>query len=185
MHGFEVASWANKNYDIQPQIIILTSLIDQAEGSYDVKAVDYVVKQIDNFDRLQEKALKIIKNVARFDGVTTDIIGSEQMFFRYAEIRYISKNANDTTIHLATGRKLETILTLEEWVAKLPHPQFIRTHKSNIVNADYFINISTNKNLIKLRGAKPEEEVKATKRNYKKILEQIFEYERQQARGVV
>ena len=30
MHGFEVARWVNKNYDIQPKIIILTSLIDQA-----------------------------------------------------------------------------------------------------------------------------------------------------------
>ena len=144
-----------------------------------------MIKQIDNFDRLQEKVLKVIKNIARFDGIDVDIIGNRQMFFRYAEIRYINKHANETLIHLANGQELASSLTIEEWDKLLPNLNFIKTHRSNIINSDYFINFVANKGLIKLRGSQPEEIVKSTKREHKRIMAQIFEYEMQQARGTI
>lgn len=184
MSGFAVAQWVNKNYGIQPKIIILTNVIDP-ESSHDVKAAGYVIKKPNDFKRLEATVSTQIKEITKTDGVSVKIVSSNEMYFNFNQIRYISKYQNDTVIHTACGQEFYCTLTLNNWLERLPQKQFLKTHKSFIINMSYAVGFSENKKQIILHKALKNEFVKAIPSNHSVLKNEIRKFETRLGRGML
>ena len=182
--GYDMARWVNQNYEIEPLIIILTNLVDQGEESYDfdIRAFSFIEKKPHNSQKIQDVILKAIREIIDTRGVIVKVVNSGEKFFRPSEVRYIQKEGNETNVHVANGAYYSTNLTLEEWLEILPKPQFLRTHKSNIVNLDYIIGFSRDKRKVILKDGQAGEVVKATKDKFKEFTATILSHEQYLAR---
>ena len=184
MGGYDVARWVNLNYDVTPFIIILTTLIDQGAQSYDfdIRAFSFIEKRCDNFQKIQMVVLKAVREIIDTRGVVVKVVNQRDKFFRPSEIRYIQKEGNETYVHVVNGASYPTNLTLDEWLEILPKPQFLRTHRSNIVNLDYIIGFSRDKKKVILKDQQEGEIIKATKDKFKEFTVIIWRYEKHLAK---
>jgi len=182
--GYDVARWVNLNYEIKPLIIILTSLTDQVAGSYDfdIRAFSFIEKRENNSQKIGEVLLKAIREIIDTRGIVVKVVNSGEKFLRPSEMRYIQKDGNETNVHVVNGAFYPTNLTLDEWLEILPKLQFLRTHKSNIVNLDYIIGFSRDKKRVILKDPQDGEVIKATKDKFKEFNSIILSHERYLAR---
>ena len=180
MGGYDIARWVNQNYEIDPLIIILTHLVDQAEESYDfdIRAFSFIEKRPQNSQKIQEVLLKAVRELIDTHGVVVKVVNNGEKFFRPSEVRYIQKEGNETNVHVANGSYYPTNLTLDEWLEILPKFQFLRTHKSNIVNLDYIVGFSRDKKKVILTDQQDGEVVKATKDKFKEFAATVLSHER-------
>jgi len=171
INGYDVAKWINIHCEIEPFIIILTGLEDQAEASneFGVKASGFIKKGTGASAKIKETVLKFIKLSIDVKGITVKVVKKGEMSFQYNSIRFISKDGNETYVHLTDGTSHPTHLTLTEWKKQLCDKQFYLVHKSNIVNLDFIIEFSDEKDQVILRNQKLNEEIKIAKEKYKKI----------------
>ena len=184
MCGYDVARYINQNYEIEPLIIILTTRKDQGEMSYDfdIRAFSFLEKRPHNSQKVQEVVLKAVREIIDTRGVVVKVVNSGEKFFRPSEVRYIQKEGNETNVHVTNGAYYSTYLTLDEWLEILPKHQFLRTHKSNIVNLDYIIGFSRDKRKVILKDGQTGEIVKATKDKFKEFSATVLSHEKYLAR---
>jgi len=180
MDGYDVARWVNKNYEMKPFIIILSCQTNCAAQSYDfdIRAFSFIEKRLVNHQKLQEAVLHAVREIIDTLGVIVKIVSSGEKFFRASDIRYIQKDGNETIVHVTNGTSYPTSLTLDEWTKKLPRLQFLKTHKSNIVNLDYIIGFSRDKKRVILTKEKEGEFVKATRDKFNEFTSTILKHER-------
>ena len=186
LHGYEVAKAINRKYKLAPIIIILTSLIDQGEGSYEegVKAASFVIKR-DNDSKLKEVLLKFIKTLTQTPGITVSTTGTGDKYFLVNEIRYIKKEAHETCIHTNDNLKFLTRTTIKEWLDILPKAQFAQLSKSAIVNLGYVRQIAIDKQTIIIKNSFDFEALQFSRERFKEINQQLLNYEKQKARGLI
>jgi len=129
-------------------IIFTTAYPQYALKSYELDAIDYLLKPIDNV-RL-EKAIKkaeayknllsenTVKNT--MEGNTKDfmLIKSDRRFhrIRFDEIRFIEGLKDYVVIHTAS-QKLITAMNLKTIHQKIPQDLFLRVSKSYVVNKNF------------------------------------------------
>ena len=129
-----------------PLIIFTTAYSEYALESYELKAVDYLLKPIE-FDRLLQAVMKVkeVLNVNK-DGVTakpeTSSDVSEQTVFIKSgsefhqlpiqNIKYIESDGNYVTFH-TTKRSILARYKISEVKDLLPQQSFVRIHRSYIV----------------------------------------------------
>lgn len=127
-----------------PAVIITTAYSDYALKSYEYDAVDYLHKPI-RLERLikalekvsrrldkKSKSVHLSKLELRIDGAIQEI--------DLEDIIYIESMGN--YVKLVCEKKiLVTALTTKELEHRLPAPQFIRIHKSFIVNTQYITEV--------------------------------------------
>ena len=180
MDGYDVARWVNLNYEIEPFIIILTCQTNRGAESYDfdIRAFSFIEKRLVNEQKLQEAVLKAVREIIDTHGVVVKVVNSGDKFFRSSEVRYIQKDGNETIVHVANGTSYPTYLTLDEWTKILPNGQFLKTHKSNIVNLDYIIGFSRDKKKVILSHQQDGEIVKATKDKFNEFTTTILNHEK-------
>lgn len=132
------------NKDIK--IIFTTAYREYAVDGFDLQAVDYLLKPV-SFERLLQSVNKYLNEnaqVERTSSVKTDSIKNDHIFVRserkmikicFKEILFVESIGDYLKIHLNTKTVVtrETISGIE---AKLPHQDFIRTHRSFIVSKD-------------------------------------------------
>jgi two-component system, LytTR family, response regulator len=153
MNGFEVI--AAVGIDVMPAIVFVTAFDEYALKAFDVEAVDYLLKPIRDdsceralnraaerinkrerdpdrlarlLDRVHPAALYLLRFVVR-DG--------ERLFFVPTDrILRISADGNYVRLHTADGSHMirETISRLE---FRLNPEQFVRIHRSEIINIDW------------------------------------------------
>lgn len=127
-----------------PKVIFTTAYTEYAVTSYDLGAVDYLVKPI-SFERFL-KAINKLFPAATTDGAKTRESSGDFMFVRAdgkwvkiapAQIWFIEGLKDYMRIWSADGRLTvhSTMKNMEEQLAA--YPQFIRVHKSYLVNRDY------------------------------------------------
>jgi two-component system LytT family response regulator len=124
----------------KPMIIFTTAYKNFAIESYELDALDYLLKPIreERFDKAVNKAVeyysyKQVKN-------TID----EEVLFVRAEYRLVKINLNDIEyiesmedyckIHLVNAKPIMTLMTLKAINEKLPSAKFKRIHRSYIVS---------------------------------------------------
>lgn len=126
-------------------LIFTTAYPKYALDSYELDAIDYLLKPIDkirlekaiNKAKLYHKLLSENNEKSTLAGNTKDylIIKAERRFFRinFVNIRYIEGLKDYVVIH-AKNQKLITAMNLKTIYQKLPPELFLRVSKSYVVN---------------------------------------------------
>jgi len=151
MNGIEFAKGMSKT----TLIIFTTAFAEFALDSYEVDAVDYLVKPIrpERFRRAVEKAeayLAMLVSEERntnIEQVENDFIfiKSDRRFFRvgFADILFI-EGLKDYVVIQTEGQRLITHMNLKTIHEMLPQSRFLRVNRSYIVNKDRISSFSNN-----------------------------------------
>jgi len=127
-----------------PCMVIFTTAYDQyALEGFRVDAVDYLLKPISYpaFLKAANKALKL-HELKKLPAET--LLGNDEGLFvkseyrvvriRFNEIKYIEGMREYIRIHTTEGKPVMTLLSMKALEEKLPSNQFMRVHRSFIVN---------------------------------------------------
>ncbi|WP_421945248.1 LytR/AlgR family response regulator transcription factor [Pedobacter sp.] len=124
-----------------PMIIFTTAYRNYAFESYELQAIDYLLKPIDfnRFTAAVEKAIDFHK----YKFATQESVSDESIYV-YSEykmikillrdVEYIESMGDYLKIYLAgTDKPILTLMTMKKVLEKLPEEQFARIHRSFIV----------------------------------------------------
>jgi len=134
-----------KSLTKKPQVIFTTAYSEYAMEGFQVDAIDYILKPISYavFLKAANKAKtwfemnhKIVETIQ----TTADCIfvKSEYKLIRInlSEIKYIESSNEYIQIHLINDEPITTLIRLKVIEEQLPKDQFMRVHRSFIVNLD-------------------------------------------------
>jgi len=146
--GLSTAAEINK-ISGHPKVVFTTGYDEYAVKAFDLNAVDYVVKpysrrriklavaklmEITQIERQRENLPVETKE----KGPNPDKIGvwanDRMIMIKHSEIFFVHALEKRKTLLCTEKGKFTTPLTLKEIQSRLEQPQFIRTHKSYIVN---------------------------------------------------
>jgi DNA-binding LytR/AlgR family response regulator len=124
-----------------PATVLITSRTDLALEAYDHGVIDYLVKPI-KYQRFYVAAKKALDYSGRFslvqkEGGTVFIkVNNQLVKIRLEHILFIEALADYVIVHLQNGQQHIVLTTMKGIAEKLPE-NFIRIHRSYIVNADH------------------------------------------------
>lgn len=130
-----------KSLITKPKVIFTTAYSEFAVESYELNAIDYLLKPIE-FDRFLKAVNKIhsSQNIKRkeesIENIKDSIIlksGSKSHKINTKEILYIEGSGNYLTFHIV-DKKLMVLMSMSDALNLLPEKEFIRIHKSYIVS---------------------------------------------------
>jgi len=144
-----------KSLDNPPGIIFTTAYSEYALEGFRVDAIDYLLKPIGYADFLKSanKALKILTpkvDAPKEELKSNDdflLIKSEHRIVRvnFGDIKYIEGMREYVRIHLINAKPVMTLLSMKALEAQLPSDQFMRVHRSFIVNLSRLTTIERNR----------------------------------------
>lgn len=123
----------------KPMVIFTTAFKKFAYEGFELQAIDYLLKpySYERFVQATEKAWQYYLHSYQQAEQAPDSIyvRSEYRMIRVAlaDIAYIEGLEDYIRIHLQSGQKLLTLMSLKAMMEMLPHRQFIRIHRSYIV----------------------------------------------------
>ena len=133
----------------KPMVIFTTAYSEYAIESYDLNAIDYLLKpfEFDRFLKATIKAKEIFRlksgaenkgavNINRNDNKIQLKSGSETFHVNIDDIKYIEGLGNYVNVYL-TDKKIVTYISLKDFLEKLPTESFTRIHKSYIVSINH------------------------------------------------
>ncbi len=132
-----------KSLDRPPMVVFTTAYSQYALEGFRADAVDYLLKPISypDFLKAANKAQKM-RDVKRLP--TETLSGNDEGLFvkseyrivriRFNEIKYIEGMREYVRIHPTEGKPIMTLLSMKALEEKLPPHQFMRVHRSFIVN---------------------------------------------------
>ncbi|MBO6522885.1 MAG: response regulator transcription factor [Balneolaceae bacterium] len=129
-------------YQSVPQdtmVIFTTAFSEYAVQSYELSAVDYLLKPI-----RQERFLKAVQKAKEYysyihgTGTPSDRalflrVNYELVKVNFDEIIYVEGLSDYLKIHLSSGQTIVPRMTMKEIAEKLPTSEFIRVHRSFII----------------------------------------------------
>ena len=135
-------------------VIFVTAFAEFAVDSYEVEAVDYLVKPVDEkrFHKAVEKAVAYHALLTNYDKSVTESISNEYIFVR-AERRFVKINfadiafveaLKDYVIIQTNGQRIITHINLKAIHEQLPVGMFLRVNKSYIVNTRHITSFDNN-----------------------------------------
>jgi two-component system LytT family response regulator len=125
-----------------PMVIFTTAYSEHAVQSFELDAVDYLLKpfSLSRFLKACNKAKELfdLRNQAPENKADFIFIkdGYEQVKVVLTDILYIEASGNYTQIHLTENRLLSSRITINELADILPSLQFLRTHRAFIIAKD-------------------------------------------------
>lgn len=126
-----------------PMVIFTTAYSEHAVKSFELDAVDYLLKpfSLARFLKACNKAADLhhlrIKAAGTLENDFIFIKDSyEQIKVRVADILYIEAAGNYTRVHLVGDKLLSTRVPINEMIKVLPGGKFVRTHRAFIVAKD-------------------------------------------------
>lgn len=134
-----------------PAIIMTTAFSDYAVQSYELEVVDYLVKPF-SFERFEKAVHRAGKGRSELIE-SKSVVSDHQVFFIKSgydyikvsseEVLYIHSDMDYTELYLPDQMLLSSE-TLLYWEKKLDAQQFVRVHKSYLVNLAPIIKVSGN-----------------------------------------
>ncbi|SDK31691.1 DNA-binding response regulator, LytR/AlgR family [Catalinimonas alkaloidigena] len=122
----------------RPLVIFTTAYSEHAVTSYDLDAVDYLLKPfaLSRFLKACHKAEALYQ--LRHPTATHVFVksGYEQIRVELDEILYLEGAGNYVVFVLTEHRKIASRLTMQEALELLPTDQFVRIHRSYVVACD-------------------------------------------------
>jgi two-component system LytT family response regulator len=122
-----------------PMVIFTTAYSEHAVKSFELDAVDYLLKpfSLTRFLKACNKAHELYNLRNKPENQDQEFIfikdGYEQIKVHLEEILYIEASGNYTLIHSINNTLLSTRVPLNEMLNLLPAKKFIRTHRAFIV----------------------------------------------------
>jgi two-component system LytT family response regulator len=139
LSGMQLMQMFNKdNY-----FIVTTACADYALESYDYRVVDYLLKPI-SFDKFHKSVQKFTDFVTleKYNHLFVKVDG-RQVKINPKDIVYIEGLSDYIRIHLPNER-LIVLDNLKDFINKLPSKEFMRIHKSYIIQLDKIKSIDGN-----------------------------------------
>lgn len=133
-----------------PVVVFTTAYPDYAVEGYKVSAVDYVLKPF-GFDDILAAALKVKRqcellssrqSAVADDGTIYVRADHRQVRVTVADIAYVEGRSEYVCLHMASGEKVVTFLSMRKMEEHLPERQFMRVHRSYIVNMAHVKSVS-------------------------------------------
>lgn len=178
INGIEIARAIREmNKPYPPKIIFTTAYNQFAVESYEVEALDYLLKpfEYEKFLCSATKAARDLEQDMNFQAQR--VLHDEVLFVRssyqqiripWHDIKYIQGLKDYVTIHLkSTDKSIIALATLKSLSDELPQDRFRRVQKSYIVALDAISSMSTNSLWIK------EKEISIGE-HYKEDLQAVF-----------
>ena len=145
--GFDLIQQLKMKY----HIIFTTAYSEYAVQSYDVGAVDYLLKpfEFDRFWQAVNKVMEILQpslepnKTLKNDQFIFVGDGYKKVRLDFEDIFYVEGGGNYVTIYTDT-QKVVSRMRIYEVLAKLPEDTFIRIHNSHIVNLKKIDKIENN-----------------------------------------
>lgn len=141
-NGIDIAKRI-RDFDKECKIIFITSSKEHAVDSYDVSALHYILKPI-NEEKLSS-AIKIAIESLNKENKQVVIINKKGNYrILYKDILYAESKARVVNIYLKSSEVISFYSKLEDFFQSLKDERFLRCHKSFIVNMDYILKIENN-----------------------------------------
>jgi len=150
-----------KKIQNQSKVILTTAFSEFAVESYEYGVADYLLKPI-SFERFLKSVNKILlpQNIDFINGNSEENITAQPTFiffkadkkiFKYYlnDILFIEGSGNYIKVHTQNDKPLMVLDKLTDIFEKLPRKQFLRVHKSFIINISHIIKIEGNMLLIR------------------------------------
>lgn len=125
-----------------PMVIFTTAYSEHAVQSFELDAVDYLLKpfSLSRFLKASNKAKELFDLRKNQSTAKTDYIfikdGYEQVKVFFNEIEFIEASGNYTQINLTNGSLLSSRITINELTDILPAENFLRCHRAFILAKD-------------------------------------------------
>lgn len=133
--GLETARLLRKGHNSQACIIFLTSFPEIAIPAYEVDTYRFVLKN--NIDIGLTKALDDFRNMQTYDIDICIKVDREFVSVNSSDIVFIEVVNKICSVHLNTGKIIETKTSLSSLYGKLPKTHFYKVHKAYVVNFSY------------------------------------------------
>ncbi|PST84595.1 DNA-binding response regulator [Pedobacter yulinensis] len=124
-----------------PMVIFTTAYSEHAVKSFELDAVDYLLKPfaLSRFLKACNKAQQLLDLRTHAGSQKTEQSvfikdGYEQVRVQLDDILYIEAGGNYTQVHLVNGKSISTRLPIQDMLLMLPPADFIRTHRAFIVS---------------------------------------------------
>ena len=148
-NGFELLERVEVNF----KIIFVTAYDEYAVRAFEVNALDYILKPLkkERIEKAIERLLKgERKELHRQQYTIEDTIflstGLKACFLKLRDIRYIEADSCYSRIIVSENIAKCSAQTLKKWDAILPVHEFVRIHRSYIVNIGHIVKIEKKPN---------------------------------------
>ena len=137
-----------------PKVIFTTAYSEYAVEGFKVDAIDYLLKPIAYSDFL--KSVEKAKERLSISEDVTPVVESDEKFLfikseykilriNLSEIKYIEGMREYLRIHILNQHPVMTLMSMKKMEEYLPAGQFMRVHRSFIVNLEKVITIERNR----------------------------------------
>lgn len=143
-----------QSLSVRPLIIFTTAYAQYAIDSYELDAVDYLLKPI-LFDRFLKAVNKAQKSVQQHSPEAAEpsenylFVKSDTRYFKvnYEDILYIEGMRDYVALH-TPQKKILTLMSMTKMLEKLPARMFMRVHKSYIIGLQHITLVQSSRVLI-------------------------------------
>jgi two-component system LytT family response regulator len=131
--------------DVEAQVIFVTAFDEYAIQAFEVNALDYLLKPV-NPDRLaraierlehREPDIPLKTRELKYDDRLFLMLGKHFKFLKINTITNIRAAGDYSEVMTCDGLKGLTLKSIKEWDARLPSQQFLRMHRSTIINMEF------------------------------------------------
>ncbi|SCH83091.1 LytR/AlgR family response regulator transcription factor [Romboutsia sp. 1001713B170207_170306_H8] len=159
-----------REIDDNMEIIFITSLIDYVQEGYEVRAYRYLLKPIE-LEELKKHILTCIREIEKNKNQYILIKNKSNTYKIYSnEITYIEVQKKDMLIH-TINKDFNARYSLEKIEKDLNVEEFVRCHKSFIINLNHVENIKSNVAILD-----SGEEVPISRYRHKDIKEKFLKF---------
>ena len=164
------------------KIIFVTAYDEYAIRAFEVNAIDYLLKPV-NPERLKAAIDKVIikekeqkrepRNYEYSDSIYVRLNNYASRFIKISSITFIEPIGNYSKIATIEGKHCLVLKTLKQWQEELPDNNFVRIHRSSIVNIEHVDHIEKNPDSGHLAFLKNKPEPIEVSRRYAKKLKSL------------
>ncbi len=131
--------------DVPFRVVFVTGYDRYAIRAFEINALDYLLKPV-RFDRLAEAIRRLVEGMPRTrhdgEGLAHNNVfflrfGKRERFVNIDDIVFIRAAGDYSEVITVRGHQALASNSLKEWERKLPPEQFVRMHRSTIVNLAY------------------------------------------------
>jgi two-component system LytT family response regulator len=143
-NGFDLL----EHIGLKIKVIFVTAYDEYAVRAFEVNALDYILKPLKK-ERIAKAVERLISNTnaavcsKKYTIEDTMFLstGTRAFFIKLKDIRYIQADSCYSIIVLAENVSRCSTKTLKKWEELLPSDQFVRIHRSCLVNISHIKNI--------------------------------------------